>query len=201
MWTSLPDGPFGAIYADPPWAFKTWSAGGVTHRAAETHYRTVAVADLALLPVASVARDDAALFMWIVDSHLVEALALIAAWGFAYKTIAFVWVKTARGVFAPARPSLGYWSRKECEICLLATRGRPRRLDKGVRQVWHEARREHSRKPAEFRRRIERLVDGPRLELFARETHPGWTAWGNEVGKLDHATRDVRAPAQLELVP
>jgi len=127
---------------------------------------------------------DCALFLWIVDSHLPEGLDLMAEWGFEYKTIAFTWVKTT---IAGDRPAIGmgYWTRKSSEICLLGTCGSPRRQDKGVRQVIMGPRREHSRKPADVRYRIERLVAGPYLEMFAREGVPGWDVWGDETGKFN----------------
>jgi len=80
---------------------------------------------------------------------------------------------------------MGYWTRANSEPCLLATRGKPKRLSAAVRQGIIEPRREHSRKPDCVHERIERLVAGPYLELFARATRPGWTCWGNEVGKFD----------------
>jgi N6-adenosine-specific RNA methylase IME4 len=79
----------------------------------------------------------------------------------------------------------GYWTRKQVEPCWLFTRGRPKRVMKGVRQVIVEPRREHSRKPDVTRERIEALVAGPYLELFARTAAPGWSSWGNQVGKFD----------------
>lgn len=182
----LPTGPFGVILADPPWAFKTFSGKtGTPHRGAHDHYGTVATDSLTQIPVASVAAKDCALFMWTVDSHLEEAIALGKAWGFGFKTIAFVWQKmTPRG-----RPAIGmgYWTRKQAEVCLLFTRGKPRRLDKGVRQMINEPKREHSRKPTVQYERIQRLVAGPYLELFARQERPGWTVWGNETTKFEEA--------------
>lgn len=123
------------------------------------------------------AADNCALFMWVVDSHLDQAMALIEAWGFKYKTVAFVWAK-------PPPFGMGYWTRKRAELCLLATRGKPKRLSGGVDQLIEAPRREHSRKPDEARRRIARLVPGPYLEMFAREKPDGWDVWGNEVGKF-----------------
>ena len=177
---------YGAILADPPWSFKTWSKGGQTFRAAEHHYRTLPFKKLVgEIPVADMAAKDCVLFLWAVDSHLTEAMDLIRAWGFEYKTRAFVWVKTCKNEPYKPRQGLGYWTRKETEECLLATRGKPKRQDKGVRQIIFESRREHSRKPDEIYRRIERLVPGPYLEMFARQRWPGWGAWGDETGKFD----------------
>lgn len=175
---------YGCILADPPWSFKTWSGKtGTPHRTANDHYATTATADLSSIPVASWAADDCALFMWVVDSHFDEAFALARAWGFGFKTVAFVWVKhTKNGL---PKIGMGYWTRKQTEQCLLFTRGAPKRKDKGVRQLIEAQRREHSRKPDEQYPRIEALVGGPYLELFARSSRPGWDAWGDEVGKFD----------------
>lgn len=182
--TPLPPGPFACILADPPWAFRTFSGKhGTPHRSAEDHYVTTETVDLARLPVASVAAKDAALFMWVVDSHLPDALALGRAWGFEFKTCAFVWVKSKAGGWPHV--GMGYWTRKQTEQCWLFTRGSPRRLNKGVEQIIHCPRGAHSAKPDLQYDAIEALVAGPRLELFARSAAPGWTAWGNEAGVRD----------------
>ena len=192
----LPRAHFSCILADPPWAFRTFSGENMTpHRSAEDHYSTIDLAGLKDLPVADVAAKDCALFMWIVDSHLAEALELGAAWGFTFKTVAFIWLKSRMvdqmdlflGDVPDPAISFGYWTRKQGEICLLFTRGRVSRLSKGVRQVIINRKREHSRKPDEQYARIEALVDGPRLEMFARTAWPGWTAWGNQTDKFGAA--------------
>lgn len=175
---------YGAILADPPWAFRTYSGAHVTaHRCKEDHYKTMPLGELKNMLVSSWTAQDCALFLWAVDSHLDVALDLMRRWGFTYKTVAFVWVKVAAS--GKPRIGMGYWTRKGAELCLLGTRGSPRRLSKGVRQVIMAPRREHSRKPDEVRERVEQLVAGPYLELFARDRRPGWDAWGDEVGKFD----------------
>ena len=177
---------YGAILADPPWAFRTYSGKHVAaHRCSEDHYQTMDLLELELLSVQVMrqAAQDCALFMWVVDSHLDVAIELMKVWDFKYKTIAFVWVKTTKA--GVPRIGMGYWTRKSCELCLLGTRGSPRRFSKGVRQVIMTPRREHSRKPDEVRERIEQLVGGPYLEMFARDRQLGWDAWGDEVGKFD----------------
>lgn len=180
-------GQYGCILADPPWAFKTFGGKtGTPHRGAHDHYGTVATVALGDLPVKSIAAKDCALFMWVVDSHLEESMVLGKAWGFEFKTVAFVWQK----MMPSGRPAvgMGYWTRKQAEVCLLFVKGKPRRLDKGVRQTINAPRREHSRKPEAQYERIERLVGGPYVELFARQSpRPTWDAWGNEVGKLGAA--------------
>lgn len=191
--TPLPAGPFACILADPPWSFLTYSKTRTTpHRTAVDHYSTMSHEDLCALPVADVAAKDCALFMWVVDSHLDAAIDLGRAWGFEFKTIAFIWCKTTKrakqfGFFPPEtvhRIGMGYWTRKQAEICIMFTRGKPRRIGKGVRQIIEAPRREHSRKPDETHDRVQALVAGPYLELFARQPRAGWTVWGNQTDKF-----------------
>lgn len=180
---SLPTGPFACVLADPPWHFRTFSGDSSVPTQAADPYDTMSLEDLKALPVADVTAPDCALFLWIVDAHLEEALAVGAAWGFTYKTSAFVWVKSKLGGYPHV--GMGYWTRKQTETCLLFTKGAPKRLGKGVEQIIHCPRGAHSAKPDQQYDAIERLVGGPRLELFARSQRPGWSAWGNEVGKRD----------------
>lgn len=169
---------YGAILCDPPWSFKTWGGKtGTPHRSANDHYATVGHAALTMLPVQEWADDDCALFMWVVDSHIDKAIDLARAWGFEFKTRAFTW-------FKGGKIGMGYWTRKQTELVLLFTRGSPRRLGKGVREVIDAARREHSRKPDEIYARIEALVGGPYLEMFARQAWPGWDQWGDQTTKF-----------------
>lgn len=174
---------YGAILADPPWSWKAWSKKG-DGRSALNHYSTMPLADIALLPVYKHAAPDCALFLWCIDSMLPQALTVMGQWGFTYKTVAFTWVKlTKDGERWPI--GMGYWTRGNPEMCLLGTRGKPERLDKGVRQLIQAPRREHSRKPAEVHKRITKLVPGPYLELFARESRDGWDTVGDERTKFD----------------
>ncbi len=182
----LPIGPFGAILADPPWPFATWSHKG-QGRSGEAHYRTMSHDDLYALPVADVAKPDAVLFLWMVQTQIPEAVRLVESWGFTLKSVAFAWVKGAGLPLFPddirTQMGMGKWTRAEYEQCWLATRGKPKRINADVRQVILDKRREHSRKPDEVYSRIERLVDGPYLELFARQQRSGWSAWGDETNK------------------
>ncbi len=190
----LPPGPFGAIMADPPWSFRSWSDKGKNRAPdalvrqkglAERHYATMSLADIRALPVGDVAARDAVLFLWAVDCMLPEALETGRGWGFTFKTVAFTWAKSkAQGGY---HIGLGYWTRGNPEQCLLFTKGSPRRLSAAVRQLIVAPRREHSRKPDEAAERIERLVAGPYLEMFARTTRPGWAAWGNDVERFAEA--------------
>ncbi len=141
------------------------------------------LADIALMPVYKYAAPDCALFLWCIDSMLPQALTVIGQWGFTYKTVAFTWIKlTKDGKRFPI--GTGYWTRANPEMCLLATRGHPKRIDRGVRQIITAQRRQHSRKPDEAYEGITRLVGGPYLELFARQRWPGWDSLGDEVEKF-----------------
>ena len=188
----IPEGKkYGAIYADPPWGFQAWSGPEkkVASRGTVAPYRTMEREDIAALNIGErFAAQDCALFMWVVWPTLPEALKVIEAWGFQYKTCGFTWMKAdPYKLFALQEDvymGLGYWTRANSEVCLLATRGKPKRQDNTVRQGIIAPRREHSRKPDEIRQRIERLVAGPYLEMFARTTTPGWDVWGNETTKF-----------------
>ena len=183
----LPKRKYGAILADPPWQFKTWGGKGVTpHRTEEDHYDTVEVTKLSEIPVQSIAAKDCALFMWVISSHVPQAIELADAWGFEFKTDCFTWLKTSHKTGKPIM-SMGYWSRKYTEKCFMFTRGKPKRIDKGVPELIVAPRREHSRKPDAQYGRVERLVAGPYLEMFARQPWKGWDAWGNQVDRFDQA--------------
>ncbi|MBC6439770.1 MAG: DNA methyltransferase [Rhodospirillales bacterium] len=209
-WAGTPPqaGRYAVIYADPPWHFATWSGKG-EGRSATAHYGCMSQRDLAALPVASWAAPDAALLMWTTDTHLPRALDLIEAWGFTYKTVGFTWAKlnrsaTGRGSYTDRDffTGMGYWTRANPEQCLLATRGKPQRQGRDVRQLVVAPRREHSRKPDEVYDRIERLIDGPYLEMFARQTRPGWDAWGDEAGMFDGGRAETRRwPSNLKRHP
>ena len=188
----LPRGHFKAILADPPWHFQAWASPPYGKgRAAESHYDTMTEAELGALSVADLAAEDCVLFMWACWPTIEQAFRTIDAWGFKFKTCGFCWVKadaTQIQMFdeeVTADMLLGYWTRSNSEVCLLATRGSPKRNATDVRQAIIAPRREHSRKPDGIHERIERLVAGPYLELFARQSRPGWTTWGNEVSKFD----------------
>jgi N6-adenosine-specific RNA methylase IME4 len=194
----LPRGHYGAILADPPWKFVTRAmarctgANGGGDRSAP--YPTMDTDEIAALPVASLAVDDCVLFLWACWPHLEHAFRVIEGWGFTYKTCAFSWMKAdPYRLFADEHTpfaGLGYWTRANTEPCLLATRGNPKRLRADVRQGIIAPRREHSRKPDEIHERIERLVAGPYLELFARGRRVGWDCWGNETDKFSTALQD-----------
>jgi len=179
---------YAAILADPPSPFATWSDKG-KDRSAENHYGVMSFAEIMAMPVAELAADDCVLFLWATWPTLPQAMSVIEAWGFRYKTCAFTWAKVKNG---KAQIGLGYWSRANTEPCLLATRGKPKRIHADVSQLIMEPRREHSRKPDCVHDRIERLVDGPRLELFARQRRMEWDCWGDQVDRFPE--RDIFFP-------
>ena len=169
-------GRYAVIYADPPWRYRNKRLG---HGGAEDHYPTMALAEIKALRVP--AATDCALFLWATMPLLQQAFEVIDAWGFTYKTTAFCWVKQNKSGIGYVT-GLGYWTRSNAELCLLATRGRPQPISHRVRSVVHTPRGRHSEKPAEVRNRIVELMGNvPRLEMFARSHTPGWDVWGNEV--------------------
>lgn len=173
----FPPKKYAIIYADPPWSYNNKAPRG----SAAGHYDTQSNTWIADLPVLDIAAPDCLLFMWITLPKLPECLAVLDAWGFKYKTTAFVWIK-----HNTKTPSLfwgmGYWTRSNAEICVLGVRGKPKRRSAGVHSVILSAIDKHSKKPAETRDRIVKLAgDLPRIELFARESSPGWDAWGNQI--------------------
>jgi N6-adenosine-specific RNA methylase IME4 len=137
--------------------------------------------DICNLPVKNIASENCVLFLWVTFPTLLDSFKVIEAWGFNYKTVAFVWVKHNKKT-----PTLfwgmGFWTRANAEICLLATKGKPKRISAKVHQVIISPIEEHSKKPNEIRKRIVDLIgDLPRIELFARQKTDGWDVWGNEV--------------------
>ena len=174
------------IYADPPWSYNSASKKGTSRGVAERYYNVMDLETIKKLPIGDLAdKEGAVLFLWITYPHLHELIEVLDAWGFEYKTVAFNWIKIYKNSKNPVL-ALGYWTRSNAEICVLATRGKdyPRRINKGVSQIIISPQREHSRKPDIVRQKIIELVgDLPRIELFARERIEGWDCWGNEVPK------------------
>lgn len=184
-----PPGGWPVILADPPWSFATFSGGKVPQRAATPHYQVMTLDALKALPVASVAASDAMLFLWVLDSMVPQAIEVAAAWGFArWIKVGINWTKEKMG--------MGFWSRNDCELCIMFARGKPGgRLNANVRQTVFAEPGKHSAKPIETYDRIEALLPGPYLELFARADAPaywetgerkGWTPWGLEAPGLDN---------------
>lgn len=178
---------YSVIYADPPWRYAQKGLQG----AAEKHYPTMSIDELCALPVAELAAPDSALFLWATFPQLPEALRLIRAWGFTYKTVAFVWLKKNRKADSWFY-GLGFWTRGNAEVCLLATKGHPKRHAADVHQFIISPVEQHSKKPDIAREKIVVLMgdDAPRVELFARQSPPGWDVWGNEVDPTE-GLRDI----------
>ena len=162
---------YNIIYSDPPWPVN----------GAKKHYPVMSIPEICALPVAEIAAPDCVLFLWVTYTILPRAFDVLKAWGFKYRTVAFTWVKRnkkSQGYFF----GMGNWTRANAEICLLTTRGKPKRVNNAVRQIIDTPVEAHSKKPDVARERIVALMGGlPRVELFARQTTPGWDVWGNEV--------------------
>lgn len=180
---------YSIIYTDPPWRYnargntKTRFGGG-----AMGHYETMSLDEIKALPVLDIAGDNSALFMWVTAPQLDRQAGVISAWGFRFVTVAFTWIKTNP---KDGRPffGVGHYTKSNPEFCLLGIRGKMPVASNRVSSVIIAPRREHSRKPDEARDRIVQLFgDVPRVELFARETAPGWESWGFGVGKAGTLT-------------
>ena len=171
------DKKYNIIYADPPWRYQDRKCNG----ACEFHYNTMKIDNICELPVKDITDKDCVLFLWTTYPMLQEAMQLIKAWGFKYKTIGFQWVKqnkSGNGFFF----GLGRWTRGNTECCLIATKGKPKRVNNSVGQLIVSPIQAHSEKPNEARTKIVELMgDLPRIELFARQYAEGWDCWGNEV--------------------
>lgn len=167
------------IYADPPWAYKDKALAG--NRGACCKYPTQSAEWLENLNVGAIADKDCVLFIWVTMPKLNEVFDLIKAWDFEYKTCAFTWVK--RNKISPSWFwGMGRWTRANAELCLLATKGHPKRVAANIHSVIDTPIERHSQKPAVTRDRIVALCgDLPRIELFARQKTEGWDVWGNEV--------------------
>jgi len=194
----LPDKPvkkYQIIYADPPYKYIQGKSMGTNFAgAADAQYECMPLKDILALPIHAIADDKCILFLWVTFPMLKEGLQIIDAWGFEYKTVAFAWVKmnpNNMGVFF----GVGYYTKSNAEICLLATKGNAHSLvrDNSISQVIMTPKAAHSRKPIECRERIVQMLgDLPRIELFARQKVEGWDCWGNEVEsdiKLDVASQ------------
>lgn len=182
----MPQKQYSIIYADPPWSYNDKMSG---HSFSLDHeYETQNKDWIENLPVRTLAADDCVLFMWAVSPLLPVAFNVIERWGFKYKTVAFVWNKRTSNGNDVA--NLGRWTMGNIELVLLATKGRPQRIRKDIKQLVSDERTHHSAKPPIVR---ELIVGGnlPRIELFARpdskvdlwgkNTFDGWDMWGNEV--------------------
>jgi len=170
------------IYADPPWKYN--DRLDLQGEGADLHYKTMNIQELCNLPIKEISDEDCILFMWTTMPMLEVSFKVIDAWGFKYKTCGFCWIKTnpkAGTIFK----GIGRWVMGNAEICLLCTKGKPKRIVKNIHQVVMSPRSVHSKKPDEVRKRIVQLMgDIPRIELFARQKSKGWDVWGNETTKF-----------------
>lgn len=163
------------IYADPPWKE---TGGGRIKRGADRHYPLMSTKDIMALDVPSIAAKDCHLYLWVTNNFLPDGFKVMEAWGFRYVTM-ITWLKDRAG--------LGQYFRGITESCLFGIKGHPpfKIGEDGKRcqglTGFTAPRTIHSRKPEEMRRMIERVSYEPYVELFAREPHPGWDVWGNEV--------------------
>ena len=167
---------YDVIYTDPPWSYDgaTFIDGKANKTgSAECHYPTMTPKELGALNVKGICKPKTIMYMWTTGPQLDIAVDLMRAWGFKYKTIAFIWHKE--------RTNPGYYTMSQCELAIVGTRG-GRPLPRGStneRQFHMEPRKEHSVKPEEFRRRIDAMhPGGNKLEMFARTAADGWWAWG-----------------------
>lgn len=181
---------YNVIYADPPWSYYNGKSVNpdvtVDKGFKRPPYPVLGTEDLKNLRVDKIANDSCALFMWVVDNTLEVSFEIAKAWGFEYSTVAFVWQKKNKEgkqicYLCP------YTLKHGNEMCLLFKKGRPHKNLK-CRNIWghiESPRLEHSAKPDEVRTRIEKMFDGPRIELFARKKYDGWDALGNEIDGKD----------------
>jgi len=181
----FPDKKYNIIYADPAWSFSSKELqkyNGKRFTSLNKHYPTQSKDWIKNLPVSMITEKNCALFLWSTDAHIKEAIETMESWGFKYITVAFIWEKLTKNGKTVA--NLGAWTMKNYEICLLGTKGKMLQYKK-VNNIYQKVlaeRTKHSKKPHKVRENIEKLFgDLPRIELFARQRHNGWDAWGNEV--------------------
>ena len=175
---NFPNKKHNIIYADPAWSYRDKALAG--NRGAGCKYPVMSIDDIKKLPVKDIADDNCILFLWVTFPKLDECFDVIKNWGFEYKTVGFTWVKKYRN--GTNFMGMGRWTRANAEICMIATKGKPKRINAGIRQIIESVPERHSKKPDIVREKIVELVgDLPRIELFARERVEGWDAWGNEI--------------------
>ena len=184
---------FATVLADPPWRFQNRTGKMAPEHRRLSRYGTMSVAEICALPVADVTASRAHLYLWVPNALVQEGLAVMAAWGFTYKSN-LVWYKTRKDG-GPDGRGVGFYFRNVTELLLFGVRGSSARtLAPGRRQtnIIVSRKREHSRKPDEQYDIIERCSPGPYLELFARHERDAWTAWGNEAPKAVEQLRLMR---------
>ena len=178
------DRKYDIIYADPPWHYDD-----KTNNRPGGHYTRMTVEDICALPIQRIISENSILFIWGTWTHNREIHDVIDAWGFHFKTAAFVWIKqysTGKDIIG-----MGHWTRANTEYCLLATHGNPKRINNNISQIIKSIPRKHSQKPDIVRNKIVRLCgDVPRLEMFGRSAMHGWDTFGND-NRLDAQPLEV----------
>ena len=170
---------YNIIYADPPWSYNDKALAG--NRGACCKYSVMTTEDIANLPIKEMSADDCILFIWVTMPKLNEVFDVIKSWGFEYKTCGFTWVKRNKKSNSWFW-GMGRWTRANAELCLIATKGKPKRQSASVLSIIDTPIEQHSKKPDIVRDKIIELCgDLPRVELFARQKHEGWDSWGNEI--------------------
>ena len=189
---SLPNKKYQIIYADPPWDYgNTKNHNGQFWGMADKHYSVMKLSEIKSLPITEIADDDCYLFLWVTSPFLEKGFEVIKSWGFKFATVGFVWVKMKNDMSEFRKDGLGKYTISNAEYCMIARKGKYRRVAKNVQQIILTPKLGHSRKPKEIRDRIIRLVgDLPRIELFAREKTEGWDVWGNQTNFFDRYERD-----------
>jgi len=179
-------GKYNIIYADPPWSYRDKRdkhpriCGG-----ASSHCETMSIENIKNLPIRLISAKNCMLFLWATFPNIQEALDVIKVWGFTYKTLGFSWIKTNKKNGKPFF-GIGYYTKSNCEICLIGVKGKPIKKSNYVSSVVIEPKIAHSGKPSCIREKIVELCgDVPRVELFAREKRSGWDATGLELDGVD----------------
>ena len=181
LFNNLPDQKYSCIVIDPPWFYELRNKD-LTHRN-KIPYPPMKTEEILKLPIGSLSDPKGTvLWLWFTNNHILEASKCVEHWNFTIKTV-LTWEKVAKN--GNTRIGTGHWLRNCTEHCILATFGKVKsfsHLKKLTNQstILHAQRREHSRKPDEFYELVEKLCDGNKLEMFARQKRQGWEAWGNQ---------------------
>jgi N6-adenosine-specific RNA methylase IME4 len=192
---------FGTILADPPWQFVNRTGKVAPEHRRLSRYGTLDLPAIAALPVAAHAAATAHLYLWVPNALLPEGLAVMRAWGFAYKSN-IVWHKIRKDG-GPDGRGVGFYFRNVTELLLFGVRGpNARTAAAGRTQVNFMAtrKREHSRKPDEQYGLIEQCSPGPYVELFARGPRAGWTVWGNQSADYQPDWKTYAHNSQTEML-
>jgi len=173
---TMPEGGYELILADPPWNYNDKAKAG--NRGASCKYQVMTIEDICKMKVSAIAAENCLLALWWVGPMPKEALSVVDAWGFELINMTgFTWHKLTK--HGKDHFGMGHFTRGNCENVLFARRGKPKRVNAGVRQIIHARSDGHSRKPVEVRTALEKLMgDVSRVELFARGNITGWHSWG-----------------------